>query len=121
MALKMSAEELQIARVEGTGPWGADSWKFAQEHFTEDELYEVRDLSKAVSMMKVDKDVVEELRDALASHQDKHGHFPSCDLKGMEKPVDHPATFLRFTGVARCERSRNILATTKTATDEETP
>lgn len=60
---------------------------------------------------KLEVDIVE-LHEALTSHQNKYGHFPSCGISGMYKPVDHPPEFLKWASVARCECSRNILAMT---------
>lgn len=48
MALKMSAEELQDARISKTGPWVGDTKTFISETFTEDDLNEIRGIDDAL-------------------------------------------------------------------------
>jgi len=52
MALKMSAAELQQARVTGTGPWQSSTAKFVHETFTEDDLTEIVGLEDTLRALR---------------------------------------------------------------------
>ena len=51
MALRMSAEELQEARITRTGPWLESTQVFISENFTEDDLLQIRGIGKALSQL----------------------------------------------------------------------
>lgn len=51
MALQMSAEELQNARVLGVGPWTASTKAFARAVFTEDDLDSIRGIDAALEAL----------------------------------------------------------------------
>ena len=61
MGLRMSAEELQSARISQTGPWTANTETFIAETFTEDDLTEIRGIDDVLGAAYIEK----ELRGAL--------------------------------------------------------